>query len=222
MKILKHLSVLLVDDEVLIRQSMKNSLSYFFGKVIVCSNGLEALDILKKEKIDIIFTDYEMPIMNGYELIKEIRSFNKKILITVFSNHDDKEKLIKCIPLGLSGYLIKPIKFEEFKKHMSYLEEEVEKLKLYEFTFGNTHIFNIHNSTLKHKEKEYQLTKLESEFLNIFANLNSQVVNLDMINDNTTDFEATPKKVADLVYRIKSKYDFPYIKNIKDIGYILV
>lgn len=99
-KNLKSLNILLVEDESEIQQHYKEVLGYFFHKVYTASNGIEALKIYEKENISIIFTDYEMPLMDGYELTLAIREKNKKIPITILSNHDDKEKLLKCIPLG--------------------------------------------------------------------------------------------------------------------------
>ena len=201
---------------------MQESLRYFFANVYTASDGVEALNILKSKRIDTIFSDYEMPNMNGYEMIKEIRSFDTKIPITIFSNHDDKEKLQKCIPLGLSGYLFKPLRFEDFKNYMTELEKKFKDSGMFQYRFGESHIFDIQNFILIEGKKSYQLTKLEWEFLKFLADLNGKVATFELIFDNLEEFEPTASSIADLVYRIKKKYDFSYIKNIKDIGYIVV
>ena len=120
LKDLKSLNALLVEDEIEIQQTFHETLKYFFNDVYVLNNGLEALNFMKSTNdVNVVFTDYEMPYMNGYELVKEIREFNKKIPITIISNHDDKEKLQKCMPLGLYGYLFKPLQYDKLKSYLT-------------------------------------------------------------------------------------------------------
>lgn len=223
MKLLRSLNLLLVEDDIQICNTLKESLKYFFAKVYTAHDGVEALNIIRSDtKIDTIFTDYEMPNMNGYEMIKEIRTFDKKIPITVFSNYSDKEKMQKCMPLGLCGYLFKPLKFDDFKVYMVDLEERFDEMGLLQYSFGDDFVFDIQNVVLSSQDTTYQLTKLEGEFLKLFASLDDKVATFDMIFEHLSEFEPTKSSITDLVYRIKNKYRFTCIKNIKDIGYIVV
>ena len=77
--LLKNLTLLLVEDDEELKESIKETLALFFKNVFVAQNGLEALDIYSQNSIDLIITDYVMPIMNGYELCKNIREKNRKI-----------------------------------------------------------------------------------------------------------------------------------------------
>lgn len=77
MEILKKLKVLFVEDEDIIREKISSSLSYIVGEVLSASDGLEALDILKSFKPDLIMTDIEMPRLNGIELIKKSDKMTK-------------------------------------------------------------------------------------------------------------------------------------------------
>ena len=219
---LKSLNVLLVEDELEIQKHLKEVLEYFFANVFVANDGLEALKVLKSNLIHVIFTDYEMPHLNGYELIKEIRSFNKKIPITVVSNHSDTEKLQACIPLGLSGYLIKPLSYKKLKNYLEKLTKDMMENGSIEYDFSSKHKFLFATNILLEEEKQHQLTKLEASFLQLLISLDGKVATFDYIEEYLFDYDLSEGTIKNLIYRLKTKYNFDYIKNIKEVGYILV
>ena len=104
-------SVLVVDDSLDMRVYIKTILSDF--NVLEAANGIEALEVLKVHKIDLLISDYLMPKMNGIELLKEIRKTDFKfpiIMITV--TNQEKEKL-EMFRLGIDNYIYKPFFKEE-------------------------------------------------------------------------------------------------------------
>lgn len=221
-KYLKSLNVLLVEDEIEIQQSLRESLLYFFKEVYVANDGIQALKLFKAKKIHAIFTDYEMPNMNGYELVKEIRQFDKKTPITIISNHDDKEKLQQCIPLKLNGYLFKPLQYRDFKTFLNQLSQDFLDNKLLEYSISNTHRMNMLTNELFENENTHLLTKLEGMFLTYLIDLEGTIATFNNLDEYLYEFNPSHTTYKNLVYRIKTKYNMPYIKNVKDIGYILV
>ncbi len=104
--------VLVVDDSIVFRTSITQALSseYAIDVVGSASNGKVAIDMLKKNpSINLITLDMEMPVMDGMETIKEIRSFNKDIVIIVFSSQTlaGAEKTIKALSLGANDFVTK-------------------------------------------------------------------------------------------------------------------
>ena len=65
--------VILVEDDEELKNSIKETLSIFFKNIITAKDGQEALLIYSKSNIDLIITDYVMPLMNGYELCRRLR-----------------------------------------------------------------------------------------------------------------------------------------------------
>lgn len=111
------MNILLVDDSPVTRMLIQKVLSEhkhadkfnFFN----AENGQYALDMLAHHKIDIMFLDWHMPVMDGEELIKLIRENNKfaHIKIIIASAEGSKEKVLQMLQNKVNGYLIKP--FEE-------------------------------------------------------------------------------------------------------------
>ncbi|MDF1879281.1 response regulator, partial [Sulfurimonas sp. SAG-AH-194-C20] len=112
-KLLKELAdpltLLYVEDEEMLRDSMTNTLGKLFKKVYSAKNGQEALDIYKKEEIDLVLTDINMPVLNGVELVKNINEITDNPNIIVLSAHNESELLMDLINLGITSFINKPV-----------------------------------------------------------------------------------------------------------------
>ena len=103
--------ILLVEDEEAIKRKLMNNVpwrDYGFDPVLGASNGEEALSLLEQHPIQIVVTDIQMPVMNGIELIKEIKKRNYRMKIIVISGFAEFEYARESINLAVSEYLLKP------------------------------------------------------------------------------------------------------------------
>jgi len=106
--------VLVVDDSNFIRMVVKKYLRKIgYENTVEASNGREAIEMYKKENPDIIFMDYVMPLMTGYEALQEIRLVDKAVPIVMFTSVSDQNVVDECKALGISGYVIKPLTAED-------------------------------------------------------------------------------------------------------------
>lgn len=109
-------TMLIVEDEKMIRQGihvMVNRSNVEIEEVLECRNGLEALDILKRCKVDVMFTDIRMPKMDGIELVKAAKKLKKPPKIVVLSGYDDFNYAVEMLKHGVEDYILKPIKREK-------------------------------------------------------------------------------------------------------------
>ena len=112
--ILRNGKILVVDDSNFIRMVVKKYLRKIgYENTIEAANGREAIEMYKKEKPDIIFMDYVMPQMTGYEALQQIRLTDKKVPVVMFTSVSDQNVISECKALGISGYIIKPLTAEE-------------------------------------------------------------------------------------------------------------
>ena len=99
--------ILLVDDEPDFLEVIKIRLEANGYEVITASNGKEALETLKKEKVDAVLLDILMPQMNGIEALKNIRQDNKQLPVFMLTAYSDKINFSLANELGASGYIVK-------------------------------------------------------------------------------------------------------------------
>jgi len=104
------LNVLYAEDEAILRDGLESTLSKLFKTTYVAINGQEAFEIFKKEDIDLIITDINMPIMDGIELIHSIKKYtDKEPMIIVLSAHNESKLLTNLINLGITNFINKPL-----------------------------------------------------------------------------------------------------------------
>ncbi|OGR01347.1 MAG: histidine kinase [Deltaproteobacteria bacterium RIFOXYD12_FULL_50_9] len=106
---------LLVDDLDTMIRITKNVLSDLgYNDVITARNGEQAYQILNKGKIDFIISDWNMPVMNGIELLKKVKSTPKlaDIPFLMMTAESEKEHIIEAIQAKVDQYLIKPFNQE--------------------------------------------------------------------------------------------------------------
>ena len=77
--------------------------------VHMAHNGKEALSLWEKEPVDLVVTDVEMPVMNGLNLLKEIRSRDERVRFVILTGYDEFEYARKAIQLDVEDYILKPI-----------------------------------------------------------------------------------------------------------------
>jgi diguanylate cyclase (GGDEF)-like protein len=128
----KH-KVLVVDDSMVFRKQMGNFLKNLFFQVYTVAHGEEALEMLKTHPdISLVLTDYNMPVMDGLELVKNIREEKSKddLCIIALSGNNDEEISALFLKLGANDYINKPFSKEEFSCRINNSIEALENIQL--------------------------------------------------------------------------------------------
>lgn len=121
-------NVLVADDEKLMRTYLANRIPEFTGKFQVtgiAKDGLEAMELLKKQRYDLVITDIQMPEADGLCLARYISENYKNVIVIIISGYNDFEYARKAIKYRVSDYLLKPLVDETLTE---LLEEIAERL----------------------------------------------------------------------------------------------
>lgn len=125
------LSVLIVEDDIALNEEIFSLAELFFKEVLRAYNGLEALEIYKSKRPDIVLSDITMPHMNGIELCKKIKLTNDEQNIIMLSAHGEVEYFVELIDIGVRQFVHKPFKDEDFLYRMLKVCEAVSLQKFY-------------------------------------------------------------------------------------------
>ena len=124
------IKVFLVEDEVIIRESVKNSIDWekegyeFAGEA---SDGELALPLILEEKPDIVITDIRMPFMDGLELSRIVKEKLPDTKIIILSGYDDFGYAKEAIKIGVTEYLLKPVSAAVLLEHLQEVADKIQK-----------------------------------------------------------------------------------------------
>ena len=114
-----QIRIVIADDHSLIREGLKQLLE-LDGDILVvgeAGNGQICLDVIEREKPDVVLLDINMPEMNGLEMLEVLRkSNNKKQKVLILTIHDEIEYLLKAVKIGVEGYVLKDADSSILKK----------------------------------------------------------------------------------------------------------
>jgi len=116
------MKVLIVDDFATMRRIVRNVLKQIgFTNMVEADNGKAALKVLKKEKIDLILCDWNMPEMPGIDLLKAIKSDDelKNIPFVMVTAEAQKDNIIEAVKAGVSSYVVKPFTAETVSEKLN-------------------------------------------------------------------------------------------------------
>jgi YesN/AraC family two-component response regulator len=132
----KTMNILYVEDEPTIRNEVARALLKIFKSVDIATNGQEGLELYNEVGYDIVITDIEMPVMDGIEMMKQIKAMNKNQIVAVSSAYDNPKYLLELIEHGIDMFIMKPFELNNFfeiihklikNKYYNNKVEELEK-----------------------------------------------------------------------------------------------
>ncbi|MBU1941142.1 MAG: response regulator [Candidatus Thermoplasmatota archaeon] len=117
-----NMKVLIVDDFATMRRIVRNILKQIgFKNMIEADDGKTALKALKKEKIDLVLCDWNMPEMPGIDLLKTIKSDDelKDIPFVMVTAEAQKDNILEAVKAGVSSYIVKPFTAETVSEKLN-------------------------------------------------------------------------------------------------------
>lgn len=111
-------NILIVDDSKSMRMLIKKMLEssgLFSSNIMEAENGQAALDLMETQKMDLVFTDINMPVMTGLDMVKEMKRKSYNIPIIVITTDGSHATVVEAIANGAVGYIKKPFNAEMIK-----------------------------------------------------------------------------------------------------------
>jgi len=128
-------TVLLVDDEAIIRKTLAGKLSDEGFSVLTAENGATAMAFLTTTKINLVITDLMMEGMTGIQVLEAVKAHNPEIAVIILTGYGELTSAIDALRLGADDYLLKPCDLNEllFRMHKSLEKQSLKKMvQLYE------------------------------------------------------------------------------------------
>ncbi len=203
------IKILVVDDEEGILDVTEGYFQRKGYEVYTAGNGVEALEILNRVNIGCIFTDINMPVMDGLELAERVRQHESTLPVVVMTGYPSLENSIQTLKNGVVDYLIKPVNLEQMELTLKRILRERELF--------------VENLILKEEvERQERLEKLNCELI-------KRVKEVNTLNRVMEDFAAIDSsygifnKVVDLgVEELKADKVFFHVYSQEESSLVLV
>ena len=219
--------ILIVDDEVYIRELIAKYLKYENFESSFASNGSEAIDMVKKQAFDLIVMDIMMPVLDGFSAVKEIRKFSNVPVIMLSARSEEYDK-IYGFDLGIDDYVTKPFSPKELlmrikavtsrfvrAKEVEEREKAVFIYKSFKIDFDARQVF-INDSEIELTHKEYELLVL------LINNVNNAVTREELVNSVWEASISSDDRTLDTHIKSLRKKILEYADNIitiRRVGY---
>ena len=214
------MTILIVDDEVLIRNVIKEYLLNEGYKVLEAKDGFDALRVISDNKVDLIVLDIMMPKMDGFTCLSEIRK-TKNIPVIMLSARKEETDKLNSFDLGVDDYVTKPFSPKELvarvKAHLKRTTSNNEN-----YTYKNL-IVDYKGRKVTINDKEVNLTPKEYELLTYFIKNKGIALSREQLLNNVWDYDYYgDDRTVDTHIKMLRKSLGVYrnlIKTIREVGY---
>lgn len=208
------MKILLVEDNLNIRESLEYSFKVKNINLVSKSNIKDTLDYLENNKVDLIILDVTLPDGNGFDLYKN-QIKNMGIPVIFLTARDSEEDIVNALDMGASDYLTKPFRTGE-------LIARINKILNKKTICIKNITYDLNKMCVYKDDKVINLTTLELKILGLlFSNIN-KVVTRDKIIDSIWEWtgnDVNDNTVTVYMKRIREKLDSDIIITLKGIGY---
>jgi len=221
-EILKELRILYVEDEDDVRRNAVEYLSRISKEVLQASNGKEAIKVWMDEQPDIIITDISMPVLNGLDMARYIRSKDKDVQIIVATAYTDTDYLMQAVELNLVKYLVKPITKEKLLLALQQSIQKSQDLNKFSIQLSANCTYNAFTQNLIYDKETIKLTKNELLLMDILAHHTNRPLSYTEIEDAVWPYEGmSSDAMRSLIRGLRKKLPDEAIENTSGVGYRL-
>ena len=174
------MNILLAEDDADLRSILSQYLEINGFSILQAENGQAGLEIFKNEHVDVCILDIMMPLMDGFELARQIRKTDPEVPVIFLTARNQKADKIKGLKLGADDYITKPFEVEELILRIRNIVRRSGRIGAQPASIGGFE-FRFDELTLSGFNQQHQMTLKEAEFLKYLIEHKDQVMKREKI-----------------------------------------
>lgn len=216
--------ILYLEDDINLSQTVEEFLIGEGFSVVSVYNGDEALETIYKENFDMLLLDVNVPKINGFDLLRELRAANISTPAIFITSLNSIEDLSKGYNSGADDYIKKPFAFKELLFRIKALLKREFQSKDFIVLINNNICFNTQTNRLIIDNKITPLNPKEGLLLKLFLKHKNECVSFEDIYQNVWSFNETHSDMSLRTYikNLRKHLGKEHIQSIKKIGYKLI
>jgi len=220
------MKILLIEDEKNLALFVEKGLQQAGYSVEKTNDGSKVMEMAASGSFDLILLDLMLPGINGFDLLKNLRSFGVKTPVIIISALSNTEHVVKGLDLGAVDYIKKPFDWDELLARIRVIQKKNSDSNSSKITIEDLTIDIIGRKVIR-AEKEIRLTAKEYLLLEYLARNANRIISKTQIMEYVweLDFDPGSNIVEVHIYQLRQKIDkgfeFPLIETVVGLGYIL-
>lgn len=215
------MKLLLLEDDAILNDIIRAFLTSMGYDVVVAYDGEEAQDLLYKETFDMLLLDVNVPGVNGFDLLKDLREHQIHTPTIFITSLNDTQDLKDGFDSGCDDYIKKPFEFDELELRINNIK------RLYKLDNDQTEIlkpgilYDFKTSSIIIDEHPNVLSKKESKVFEYFLKNRDRVISIDELIANVWTYEDAPTNstVRTYIKNFRKILGEAFIETIKGVGY---
>lgn len=220
--------VLIVDDEVGVRELLTDALSLGGYETLVAKDGMSALTLIRKHKPDLLIIDINMPVMDGFELLERVRTSKNQVPAIMLTARKDRTDISRGLRLGADDYVTKPFGLEELLLRVRAILRRSQPVTE-EFSILTCGPISLNEETYEVflNDERVELSKTEFRLLQHLLQNKGRVLTKSSLLSAVwdIDFESDTGVVDTYISYLRRKFhseDFEGIKTVRGIGFQII
>lgn len=215
------MKILLLEDDTLLNEIIEEFLQELNYNVVSTHDGQEAIEEIYEQNFDLLLLDVNVPSINGFELLKELKRNNiniPSIYITSLHTSKDMEEGFKS---GADDYIKKPFHLSELKLRIENIIRLRQINNSGDVKVSDTIIYNYDNKIIKHPNEEFTLSKTEAKVFEYFLKNKNRIISIEELSLNNWAYDEAPTATTIRTYikNLRKILGKDIIETQKGIGY---
>ncbi|RXK01025.1 DNA-binding response regulator [Arcobacter sp. CECT 8986] len=219
MNALKHMKILYVNDRNSDEEYGVSELQDYCNNIIVSNNSINAIEIYKQEKPEIVIYSVSFPKIKEEEFIQKIKSINEKAQVIITTENIDKQKLYNAINFHLIKYLAYPFNMNSMLDSLKDCIKSIDSNTSNIIELSDSLTYDRFNRTLLKNGELVSLSAKETNFFDTLIKNKDRAVSYEEFNQIIWQGEMTKDALRSIVKDLRRKIDKSIIKNVSGIGY---
>ncbi|RKG50507.1 DNA-binding response regulator [Acinetobacter cumulans] len=218
--------ILIIEDDFMIAESTQTLLKYQGFEVEWVNNGIDGLKLLQQSEFDAVLLDLGLPLMDGMQVLKQIRQIQPNLPVLIISARDQLQQRVDGLNQGADDYLIKPYEFDELIARIHALlrrsGKEQQTNQQHILTYGEL-VLDVEQHLAKYKGQYIDLSNREWAILIPLVTHPNKIFSKTNLEDKLYDFdsEISSNTIEVYVHHLRNKLGKDFIRTIRGLGYRL-
>ena len=218
--------ILIIEDDFMIAESTQTLLKYQGFEVEWVNNGIDGLKLLQQSEFDAVLLDLGLPLMDGMQVLKQIRQIQPSLPVLIISARDQLQQRVDGLNQGADDYLIKPYEFDELIARIHALlrrsGKEQQANQQHILTYGEL-VLDVEQHLAKYKGQYIDLSNREWAILIPLVTHPNKIFSKTNLEDKLYDFdsEISSNTIEVYVHHLRNKLGKDFIRTIRGLGYRL-